>query len=118
MPQMLEPMLARLARELPVGEGWAFEHKWDGYLIWTNNPAQSSSAHPTGRGPTGLAMTNQPRRRLPEGPAIADLSSLVPHPAVEAPTGRLIKPLTALIVAESPKDGLTVIVGGKASDRY
>src|SRR5215467_5423169 len=31
MPQMLEPMLARLARELPAGEGWAFEHKWDGY---------------------------------------------------------------------------------------
>ena len=31
MPPMLEPMLARLARELPVGEGWAFEHKWDGY---------------------------------------------------------------------------------------
>src|SRR5215472_2043767 len=31
MPQMLEPMLARLARELPTGGGWAFEHKWDGY---------------------------------------------------------------------------------------
>src|SRR5262245_27276801 len=31
MPQMLEPMLARLARELPAGEGWAYEHKWDGY---------------------------------------------------------------------------------------
>ena len=29
MPQMVEPMLARLARELPAGEGWAFEHKWD-----------------------------------------------------------------------------------------
>jgi ATP-dependent DNA ligase len=33
MPQMVEPMLARLAGELPAGEGWAFEHKWDGYLI-------------------------------------------------------------------------------------
>ena len=31
MPQMIEPMLARLARELPGGEGWAFELKWDGY---------------------------------------------------------------------------------------
>src|SRR5262249_57053356 len=31
MPQMIEPMLARLTRELPAGEGWAFEHKWDGY---------------------------------------------------------------------------------------
>jgi ATP-dependent DNA ligase len=33
MPHMIEPMLARLARELPAAEGWAFEHKWDGYLI-------------------------------------------------------------------------------------
>src|SRR5215813_6850161 len=31
MPHMIEPMLARLTRELPAGEGWAFEHKWDGY---------------------------------------------------------------------------------------
>ena len=31
MPQKLEPMLARLAHKLPVGRGWAFEHKWDGY---------------------------------------------------------------------------------------
>ena len=31
MPQVIEPMLARLTRELPAGEGWAFEHKWDGY---------------------------------------------------------------------------------------
>lgn len=31
MPQMIEPMLARLTRELPAGQGWAFEHKWDGY---------------------------------------------------------------------------------------
>src|SRR5215510_2711495 len=38
MPQMLEPMLARLARELPAGEGWAYEHKWDGYraLLYAN----------------------------------------------------------------------------------
>ena len=33
MPQMLEPMLARLARQLPTGESWAFEHKWDGYRL-------------------------------------------------------------------------------------
>src|SRR5215472_8021408 len=31
MPPMIEPMLARLTRELPAGEGWAYEHKWDGY---------------------------------------------------------------------------------------
>src|SRR5262245_17326480 len=31
MPHMIEPMLARFTRELPAGEGWAFEHKWDGY---------------------------------------------------------------------------------------
>jgi len=28
---MIEPMLARLTHQLPAGEGWAFEHKWDGY---------------------------------------------------------------------------------------
>jgi ATP-dependent DNA ligase len=33
MPQVLEPMLAGLAREVPAGEGWAFEHKWGGYII-------------------------------------------------------------------------------------
>ena len=33
MPQMLEPMLARLAHELPASEGWGFEHKWDGYRL-------------------------------------------------------------------------------------
>src|SRR5438128_777647 len=27
----LEPMLAKLARELPVGDEWLFEPKWDGF---------------------------------------------------------------------------------------
>jgi ATP-dependent DNA ligase len=27
----LEPMLAKLARELPEGEGWLYEPKWDGF---------------------------------------------------------------------------------------
>ena len=29
-PQV-EPMLATLARELPDGDGWSFEPKWDGF---------------------------------------------------------------------------------------
>ncbi len=33
MPRALDPMLARLAHDLPAGDGWAFELKWDGYLI-------------------------------------------------------------------------------------
>src|SRR3954463_9182020 len=27
----LAPMLARLARDLPLGDGWMFEPKWDGF---------------------------------------------------------------------------------------
>jgi len=27
----VEPMLAKLARELPSGEGWSYEPKWDGF---------------------------------------------------------------------------------------
>src|SRR5690349_12185743 len=27
----LQPMLARLERTLPVGEGWLYEPKWDGF---------------------------------------------------------------------------------------
>ena len=27
----IEPMLAKLATELPQGEGWLFEPKWDGF---------------------------------------------------------------------------------------
>ena len=27
----IEPMLAKLATELPAGEGWLFEPKWDGF---------------------------------------------------------------------------------------
>jgi len=27
----ISPMLAKLARELPVGEGWCYEPKWDGF---------------------------------------------------------------------------------------
>ena len=31
VPRPLEPMEARLERELPVGEAWRFEPKWDGF---------------------------------------------------------------------------------------
>ncbi len=27
----IEPMLAKLATELPAGDGWLFEPKWDGF---------------------------------------------------------------------------------------
>ena len=27
----IEPMLAKLANELPAGDGWLFEPKWDGF---------------------------------------------------------------------------------------
>ena len=31
VPPPVSPMLAKLARELPVGEGWCYEPKWDGF---------------------------------------------------------------------------------------
>jgi len=31
LPPPIEPMLAKLATELPAGEGWLFEPKWDGF---------------------------------------------------------------------------------------
>ena len=31
IPPPIEPMLAKLATELPAGEGWLFEPKWDGF---------------------------------------------------------------------------------------
>jgi bifunctional non-homologous end joining protein LigD len=33
MPRRLQPMLATLAARLPLGDGWAFEFKWDGYRL-------------------------------------------------------------------------------------
>jgi ATP-dependent DNA ligase len=32
----VEPMLAKLERELPLGEGWRYEPKWDGFrsIVW------------------------------------------------------------------------------------
>src|SRR5207249_3535690 len=32
----VEPMLAKLQRELPPGEGWLYEPKWDGFrsIVW------------------------------------------------------------------------------------
>jgi ATP-dependent DNA ligase len=31
VPPPVSPMLAKLARELPLGEGWCYEPKWDGF---------------------------------------------------------------------------------------
>ena len=31
VPPPVSPMLAKLTRELPTGEGWAYEPKWDGF---------------------------------------------------------------------------------------
>jgi bifunctional non-homologous end joining protein LigD len=33
MPRVIQPMMAQITRDLPIGEGWAYEFKWDGYRI-------------------------------------------------------------------------------------
>ena len=49
-----EPMLAKLVRELPTGEGWQFEPKWDGFraLCFRDGETlaiQSRAGQPLGR---------------------------------------------------------------------
>jgi ATP-dependent DNA ligase len=51
---MVEPMLAELARELPQGDGWLYEPKWDGFralIFWDGSDllVQSRDLKPLGR---------------------------------------------------------------------
>src|SRR5436309_8851318 len=51
---MVEPMLAELARDLPDGEGWLYEPKWDGFralVFWDGSDLliQSRDLKPLGR---------------------------------------------------------------------
>src|SRR5919198_2878313 len=50
----IEPMLAQLTRELPSGDGWHYEPKWDGFralVFWdgTELVIQSRDLRPLGR---------------------------------------------------------------------
>ena len=50
----IEPMLAQLTRELPAGDGWLFEPKWDGFralVYWDGHEllVHSRDQHPLGR---------------------------------------------------------------------
>ena len=40
IPPPIEPMLAKPTPELPVGEGWRYEPKWDGFraLVFRDGP--------------------------------------------------------------------------------
>jgi ATP-dependent DNA ligase len=51
---MVEPMLAELSRELPQGDGWLYEPKWDGFralVFWDGSELliQSRDLKPLGR---------------------------------------------------------------------
>ncbi|MFN2595232.1 MAG: ATP-dependent DNA ligase [Actinomycetota bacterium] len=39
-PPPLQPMLAKLADEIPTGDGWLYEPKWDGFraIVWCDPP--------------------------------------------------------------------------------
>jgi ATP-dependent DNA ligase len=65
----VEPMLAKLATELPPGDGWLFEPKWDGFraIVFRSGERlyiQSRDLKPLGRYFPELEA--QLRRRLPE----------------------------------------------------
>jgi ATP-dependent DNA ligase len=66
----IEPMLAKLATELPPGEGWLFEPKWDGFraIVFRGHDRvhiQSRDLKPLGRYFPELEAVF--RTRLPEG---------------------------------------------------
>jgi ATP-dependent DNA ligase len=65
----VEPMLAKLATELPPGDGWLFEPKWDGFraIVFRDGPhvyVQSRDLKPLGRYFPELEALF--RERLPE----------------------------------------------------
>jgi ATP-dependent DNA ligase len=50
----IQPQLARAARELPEGEGWRYEPKWDGFrtIVFRDGPQvqlQSRNGRPMNR---------------------------------------------------------------------
>ena len=54
IPSPIEPMLCQLAHELPSGEGWLYEPKWDGFraLVFRDGDElliQSRDRKPLGR---------------------------------------------------------------------
>ena len=51
-PSVLTPMLATAASELPIGEGWAFEVKWDGVRAITFVPPDGGPLRIVGRNGT------------------------------------------------------------------
>ncbi|MEX2627697.1 MAG: ATP-dependent DNA ligase [Ilumatobacteraceae bacterium] len=78
----LAPMLAKLAREIPAGDGWIFEPKWDGFrcivfrdgeeLVMTSRRSRPFDRYfPELRGPLAVAM---PER------AVIDGEIVVPDP--------------------------------------
>ena len=40
----IEPMLAKPTPELPVGDGWRYEPKWDGFRALVFRDGQSSTS--------------------------------------------------------------------------
>ena len=42
----IEPMLAKLTPEIPVGDGWLYEPKWDGFRALVFRDGRSSTSSP------------------------------------------------------------------------
>ncbi|MDP9393673.1 MAG: ATP-dependent DNA ligase, partial [Actinomycetota bacterium] len=85
MAPPVAPMLARLARDLPVGPDWAYEPKWDGFrcLVFRDGDAvdlRSRHDRPLGRYfPEVVAAV----RELPDPQLVLD-GELVVHAASRA----------------------------------
>ncbi len=48
----IEPMLAKLSDELPPGDGYLFEPKWDGFraIVFRGSPSPARKSSPSSRG--------------------------------------------------------------------
>jgi hypothetical protein len=73
----IEPMLARLASELPAGDGWLFEPKWDGFraivfrdgdrLYLQSRDLRPGHSHGGRRAYVPCPETGQPKREATPG---------------------------------------------------
>lgn len=82
LPLELEPMLAQLLPELPVGPGWQYEPKWDGFRVLVHRSGDRVQLVSRG----GRPMTRyypellEPLRRVPDQDYVLDGEVVVAGP--------------------------------------
>ena len=67
----IEPMLAKLADELPDGDGWLFEPKWDGFRALVFRDGDRVYLQSRDLKPLDRYFPELPRRSAPACPSAA-----------------------------------------------